>query len=125
MIFGLGYDLDRLQPAEWLHGKQLFYWGDLDTHGFAMLDQLRQHFPEAESMLMNREVLLAHRTQWVVEAKPARRELTRLNAAEAPLYEELRFDRFGKAVRLEQERIGFGWLKDAVAAALNASPRPP
>ena len=38
----------------------LVYWGDLDTHGFAILNRLRECFPHARSMLMDRATLLAH-----------------------------------------------------------------
>jgi hypothetical protein len=37
VIFGLGYSLDLLFSAEWLRSLELHYWGDIDTHGFAML----------------------------------------------------------------------------------------
>jgi hypothetical protein len=36
----------------------VLYWGDLDTHGFAILDELRAHCPHAESLLMNRATFL-------------------------------------------------------------------
>ncbi len=35
IIFGLGFGLDRLAGVEWLHNKRMYYWGDIDTHGFA------------------------------------------------------------------------------------------
>jgi hypothetical protein len=37
------------------------------------------------------------------------------------LFEDLLFDRVGECVRLEQERIGYGWLQralDALSAGL-------
>ena len=46
--------------SEWLKGRPLHYWGDIDTHGFAMLDRVRAIFPAAESFLMDRETLCAH-----------------------------------------------------------------
>jgi len=54
--------------------------------------------------MMDRETLLAHRTQWVREASPTRAVLPRLAAAEAQLYAELVEDVHGPSVRLEQER---------------------
>ncbi|MGS0754719.1 DUF3322 domain-containing protein [Roseateles sp. GG27B] len=53
VIFGAGYGFDMLSPAAWLGQCRLHYWGDIDTHGFAILDQLRAHFPHAESFLMD------------------------------------------------------------------------
>lgn len=115
VIFGAGYGWDALAGARWLHYCHLYYWGDIDTHGFAILDQLRGHFPNATSFLMDRETLLAHRLHWGEEFEPARRDLLRLTTAEAALYDELRFDRLQSGLRLEQERIGFGWLGDQLA----------
>ena len=33
VIFGLGYGLDRLADIAWLERTQVWYWGDIDTHG--------------------------------------------------------------------------------------------
>lgn len=111
VIFGAGYGFEALAGARWLHGCRLHYWGDIDTHGFAILDQLRAQFPQVQSLLMDRATLLAHPAQWVQEPQPALRDLPRLDAAEAALFDALRCNRLGVSVRLEQERIGFGWLQ--------------
>ena len=71
------------------------YWGDIDTHGFAILDRLRAWLPRARSVLMDRETLLAHRDRWVSEDRPARSTLTRLTHDEHDLYVELVEDGFG------------------------------
>jgi hypothetical protein len=114
VIFGLGYGLDLLAGANWLRDREVHYWGDIDTHGFAMLDRLRAMLPAAQSLLMNRETLLAHRPLWVQETVPHVGSLTRLTHAERALFEDLRFDRLGARVRLEQERISFGCLQHAL-----------
>lgn len=121
VIFGKGYDLHRLGEIEWLVGKSLLYWGDIDTHGFAILDRLRATCPGARSLLMDRETLLDHRALWVQEPEDTRfcGELTRLTPEEQSVFDCLRFDRLGERVRLEQERIAFGWfervLSDTIA----------
>jgi hypothetical protein len=112
VIFGSGYGWESLARAAWLHGTDLCYWGDIDTHGFAILDQLRSHFPHVASFLMDRETLLAHRAQWGEEPEPARHDLVRLTSEEAALYDDLRFDCIQPRLRLEQERIGYGRLCD-------------
>lgn len=117
VIFGLGYGLDRLAEIEWLRGRPLCYWGDIDTHGFAMLDRLRAIFPAAESLLMDRETFAMHSHLWVREGAPYLGELERLHEAERALYDDLRGNRLGERVRLEQERIGFRWVERAVRAA--------
>ncbi|MGY6215786.1 DUF3322 domain-containing protein [Methylolobus aquaticus] len=110
VVFGAGYGWEALARAAWLQRCHLHYWGDIDTHGFAILDQLRGHFPHAASFLMDRETLLAHRSYWGEEAEPARHDLSRLTSEEGALYDELRFDRIQPRLRLEQERVRFGWL---------------
>ena len=74
VVFGAGYGWDALAPATWLQDCNVYYWGDVDTHGFAILDQLRQYLPHAASFLMNRETLLAHRPHWGKEPAPTQRE---------------------------------------------------
>ncbi len=120
VIFGKGYDLRRLGEIEWFRGKSLFYWGDIDTHGFAILDHLRASCPAALSLLMDRKTLLAHRALWVQEPEDTRfcGELIRLTPEEQLVFDSLRFDRFGERVRLEQERIGFGWFEQALSNAI-------
>jgi hypothetical protein len=120
VVFGLGYGLDLLLQAKWLGDRALHYWGDIDTHGFVMLDRLRAGFPHAQSLLMDQSVLAAHRAQWVRETSPHRGELGRLTPAEGALYEELRHDRLGQGVRLEQERIAYGWVRRAIATTAEA-----
>jgi len=110
VVFGAGYGWEALAQALWLNQRSIHYWGDIDTHGFAILDQLRSHFPEVRSLLMDRETLLAHRDHWGEEPEPTRRELSRLSTEEAELYDELRSDRLQARLRLEQERVSFGWL---------------
>jgi len=122
LIFGAGYGFDVLVQAAWLTRCQVFYWGDIDTHGFAILDQLRTYLPHARSLLMDRATLLAFEAQWGVEDKQTLGDLPRLDAEECALYDDLRDNRLSPNLRLEQERIGFGWVETALAA-LEAVPR--
>jgi len=112
VVFGAGYGWESLERADWLHQCQLHYWGDIDTHGYAILDQLRSRFPQVASLLMDRTTLLAHRLFWGVEPKPATQDLSHLTAQEAAVYDDLRFDRLQPRLRLEQERVSFGWLSE-------------
>ena len=117
VLFGAGYGFDALAQVAWLHERTLHYWGDIDTHGFAILDQLRSHFPHALSLLMDRDTLLAHQAQWTLEPQPTQRDLARLNDDERRLYDDLRWRRLSdESVRLEQEHIAFGQVEQALAA---------
>ncbi len=121
-IFGGGYGFDMLAKATWLQGCRAFYWGDIDTHGFAILDQFRVYLPHAQSLLMDRETLLHHRPHWVTEPRPELRDLPRLNSEEMALYDDIRYNRLGKQVRLEQEVIGVSFLQTAIEAVLEQPP---
>ena len=117
VIFGAGYGFANLATVHWLQEKNILYWGDIDTHGFAILNQLRGFFPHTVSFLMDRETLLAHRQFWGSEPQPQTGDLLRLTTEEQALYDQLRQHTWGVSVRLEQEKIGFRFL----AAALQRS----
>jgi hypothetical protein len=116
VVFGLGYGLERLAEVDWLRRVEVHYWGDIDTHGFGILNRLRANLPEARSFLMDRATLEAHRALWGQE--PAERryvgDTSRLTADESVLFRDLLTGRCGDRVRLEQERVGYGWLEAAL-----------
>jgi hypothetical protein len=117
VFFGDGYAVNILAKLDWLATLDLTYWGDLDTHGFAILNRLRSRFPHARSILMDRETLLAHQSQWVTEKTPTKATLDLLTPAEQDLYQDLVNGTFGPAVRLEQERVSFASLEHALSPA--------
>jgi hypothetical protein len=114
-ILGEGYAASRLQLLRWLGDRHFVYWGDIDTHGFRILDRLRDHFPGARSLLMDRTTLIAHQSQWVTESSQVREPLRRLTDSENALYHDLVEDSFGPAVRLEQERVNYALVEEAVS----------
>src|SRR5258708_37025391 len=67
-----------------------------------------------KSFLMDRTTLMAHRELWGRERDRYERPLSRLTIPEQVLFEELKDGLLGDRVRLEQERISFGWLKQAL-----------
>ena len=73
---------------------------------------------------MDRETLLAHRDRWGSEDRPARSVLTRLSVEEGDLYAELVGDGLGERVRLEQERIDWGWVALRLATGPGFHGRP-
>jgi hypothetical protein len=111
VVFGLGSGAGLLHSASWMSGRRIYYWGDIDTHGFAILDRLRARFPNVRSFLMNRETLLAHRWLWAREQAPYRGALSHLDQHEQALFDDLVHDRLGENVRLEQERISYALLE--------------
>jgi hypothetical protein len=122
VMWGKGFDVDRVGRLPWLADIPVMYWGDIDTHGFAILDRLRAWLPDARSVLMDRKTLLVHRDRWGSEDRPATSSLTRLTAAELELYTDLVTDRLGRRIRLEQERVD--WTA-ATVALRQAQDEPP
>ena len=114
-IFGAGYGFESLERTHWLSRCRLHYWGDIDTHGFAILDALRHRFGHVQSLLMDRSTFLEFESLWGSEDAPLDRDLGALTAEERALYDELRDNRLGRNLRLEQERIGFGWVRDVLS----------
>ena len=121
VIFGAGYGWDALARSHWLKNCPLHYWGDIDTHGFGILDQLRGYFNHVTSFLMDRATLDAHASVWGSEDKPLRVDLHRLTPAERTLYDDLRDNRIRVGLRLEQEHIGFHWLAHRLEQLLDGS----
>ena len=113
-IFGKGYGFSALRDAAWLRDCEVLYWGDLDTHGFGILDQLRAVHPQVTSVLMDEATLLAHREMWVEETSPSRAALGRLTVEEARVYEGLQSGSYGDRVRLEQELVGWEWALETL-----------
>lgn len=124
VIFGAGYGWDALARSRWLNRCSIHYWGDIDTHGFGILDQLRGHFAHVESFLMDQATLDAHALHWGEEPTPLLSDLPRLTASERALYDALRDNRIRKHLRLEQERIGFHWLTHRLEQLLDRTSAP-
>lgn len=114
VIFGLGYSLSLLSGAGWMKDTPVWYWGDIDTHGFAMLDQVRHYFPQTRSFLMDDATLLAHKALWGQEPSPVTRDLPLLTPDEAKVYDALRYNLHVPHLRLEQERISFSQVRRVV-----------
>ncbi len=131
VVWGGGYAVTALEGLPWLARRDVVYWGDLDTHGFAILSRLRERVSSVRSILMDRATLVAHQDQLVVEPSPNEVALGFLAPEEDALYRDLIEDRYGRAIRLEQERIRFTAVRNALepwlttAAELRGADRSP
>lgn len=56
-LLGKGYAVIRLAQIDKLASAPVFYWGDIDQHGFEILASLRSHLPQTQSFLMDAETL--------------------------------------------------------------------
>ncbi|ERX29928.1 hypothetical protein I5M67_32215 [Pseudomonas aeruginosa] len=102
-VLGAGLDLHWLASAH-LAGKQIGYWGDMDTWGLLMLARARLHQPAVEALLMEQELFEQHsQGNTVVEpAKALESAPPGLLADEADFYRYLLVQERG---RLEQEYL--------------------
>lgn len=105
-IHGSGYAVDVLGGLPWLLRTPIVYWGDLDSHGFAILHRLRTAHPDVTTALMDIATLDAHRDLWVPEPKPTRGTFSTLTEQESGTLSALRA---AGDVRLEQERIPWAY----------------
>ncbi len=119
-IYGSGYGFDALKGARWLSRLDTVYWGDLDTHGFAILNNLRKSCPfmKVRSAMMDVRTLQEFQDLCVEEPKQAMIEPETLTDSEYEAFEALRDNRFGKSQRLEQERIPYSYACAALKQAL-------
>ncbi len=113
VIFGLGYGIQSLATTDWLQKKDIFYWGDIDTHGFSILSLVRSFLPQTRSFLMDQPTLLAHQSLWGQEedGKRCLDRLQHLTPEEQTLYNDLKDNTLGSNIRLEQERIDFSLVR--------------
>jgi len=65
---------------------------------------------------------MAHEEFWGSEADQVVRDLPRLTAPERELFDELRDNRIRPGLRLEQERIGFGWVRTGLEQRISSRP---
>lgn len=121
VIFGSGYGFERLEKASWLQDRRIYYWGDIDTHGFAILASARKYFPQIRSMLMDERTLLSHRSFWGKEPSQFGADnLPQLTADEQLLYSQLKKQHWQENIRLEQERISWTYALDAIHKIISA-----
>lgn len=121
VIMRLGNAVSALGLLPWLVQAKVIYWGDVDTHGFAILDRARRAVPTLRSVLMDERTLLSHRSLWGQEPSQCSNvSLDALTPKEKAVYDGLRSDNWGHHVRLEQERLDWVAAMAALAHALDS-----
>lgn len=119
VIMRLGYAVDVLGQLPWLQQAQCIYWGDIDTHGFAILNRARIYIPSLRIVLMDESTLITHQDLWVEEKDQySSSEFPLLTSTEQKLYHSLKNNSFGQQVRLEQERIRWNVAWNVIQASI-------
>lgn len=104
-IFGQGNAVTNIQNAKWLNDIIVFYWGDIDTHGFEILSRIRKHFKHTKSVLMDKRTFEKFFENDL--GKPSTDTTTlNLTDSEKELYNILKINNW----RLEQEKIPFAYV---------------
>jgi len=117
-IMGNGYAVRRLVNVPWLKEKRVFYWGDIDLAGFAILARFRASLSHVESIMMNQETwqTFYSQTQKHEAAQSVNdHELERLTSEERSMVEMLRTN---SGLRLEQEHIEFEYINRSLSFLL-------
>lgn len=113
-IFGAGDAAALLNKVPWLNSCKVFYWGDLDSHGFETLSHLRIAFPQVVSVLMDEATFKIHSQFAVSAAEKRSMEKLKLTLAEQNFHDHL----VENGLLLEQERISNIYSETQLRAAI-------
>ena len=116
-IFGSGFAAVQLQRNKHLRQKKLYYFGDIDEHGFEILSEFRTIFPDVISFCMDSATYQTF-SQFAVPGKSSKRDSAALHltAEELALFRYLR--EHTECNRLEQERLPQDFIKERLASLI-------
>lgn len=109
VVWGHGFGVDILKDVAWLKSKKIFYWGDLDAQGLQILSEIRTHFPQVESFLMDRETFDLY-NEGEVGTETNVEKVMCLTPEEKELFDFLKSGNY----RLEQEKIPFEYASSKI-----------
>lgn len=106
ILFGAGNGiLSDLQEIPWLKKQSsLWYWGDMDRNGFAILARVRQKYPQVKSFLMAKDIAARYRHFMVADTGNEWAMPDALTGEEQACWQYLTCQP-AAAKRLEQEKI--------------------
>ena len=109
-IWGHGFTSAQFSKCKWLQKFKLFYFGDLDEHGYLILSNFRSHFPQTISFCMDIETLEKY-SEFRVKGKTLSGNAVpeHLTKEELSVFNMLH-NSDGKD-RLEQEKISVEYIK--------------
>ena len=112
-IWGHGFTAALFKRFQWFNNYNLFYFGDLDEHGYDILSIVRGFFPGTKSISMDINTLETF-NQFRVKGEVLSGNIIPANLSkdELEVFMELRKDK--NKNRLEQERISQKWIEEAV-----------
>ena len=113
VIWGHGFGVDLMKDVEWLKTPKIYYWGDLDAQGFQILSEIRNHFRQVESFMMDRHTFdLFYEGDKGTETS-VEKDL-RLTSEENKMFKYLKENN----LRLEQEKIPLEYAKTKIPQSI-------
>jgi hypothetical protein len=111
-VWGHGYTVNSLNNVEWFNSKKLYYFGDLDEHGFDIISSYRRFYPDIQSFCMDDKTWNKYQ-EYAVDGKKldGNKIPENLTDAEKSVFCTLRNS---KKDRIEQERISVEYIKEVV-----------
>ncbi len=113
---GGGFNVSYLKEFDWLSSKQFYYWGDIDTHGFQILNQFRTYFPNTVAVMMDEETLSSFKS--TEGQQTSNQNLQQLSESEMKLYNHLKENN----IRLEQEKITQSFAEGRINKLFHGQP---
>lgn len=111
-IWGHGFTASQFKRFEWLNKYNLYYFGDLDEHGYEILSIFRSSFPRTKSFCMDMSILNEF-DRFRVKGETLKGGIpANLTDEEMNVFNELKRDE--KRNRLEQERVSQAWIMQKI-----------
>ena len=113
---GLGRGITAVYNAPWLARQPIYYWGDMDLDGFAILSDIRHRFPQTYSLFMDAETLIQFKSLTTKTTERTIAEPTTLTASELAAYRTCK----AEGLRLEQEHIPQSFVNQRITSIVAA-----
>jgi hypothetical protein len=115
-LYAGGYGILACKDSNLLFCSQIYYFGDLDEHGFAILDKFRALYGQTQSFCMDLKTLQDHQS-YLVNGKTYPSEYRNLNTEELATLTALQSPQGPKL--LEQEHISHSYLLKRLQSLTN------
>ena len=116
VIFGSGYGVSVLKNIKCLNDKNIYYWGDMDLDGYAILSQLRGYFPHTKSLMMDMVTFKRFENVAVKYTnQKGSKDLQNLIQSERDVYNVLSSNLYDENIRIEQEKIPYSYVRGVLS----------
>lgn len=116
-VWGQGNAAELLNRVDWLSQCEVYYWGDIDEHGYHILARLRKNYPNIRSVMMDIDTL-NHFRQLTGDGQKAGAAPSNLVAEEKAAFDEI----VQTNRRLEQEKIPLAFSEKVIERHISLLP---